>query len=232
MVGNKDKNYTVTLVIPVKNEEQGIVELIDLSRDLVDEIIVVDGQSTDKTAERAMAKGVKVVFDNKKGKGDAYKVGIKQSSGDIIVFMDGDGSHDPKTIPALIEPLVKDEADFVIGSRHKGGSDEWKGDIDTYLRSVGGGFLTLVINYLWKSNLTECLNGFRAIKRNAALKLDLKADDFDIEQHMIVQCLKKGFRVTEVSCHEYERKWGVSKLPTYKKSYLFFWRLFLDIFNL
>jgi len=232
MKNDKNKICTISLVMPAKNEEEGICELVDLSRNFVDEIIVVDGHSSDRTAERASSKGAKVIFDNKKGKGNAYKVGIQEASGDIIVFMDADGSHDPAQIPVLIEPLVKDEADFAIGSRHKGGSDEWKGDIDTYLRSVGGGFLTLAINYLWKANLTECLNGFRAIKRDVVLKLDLKANDFDIEQHMIVQCLKKKFRVTEVISHEYKRKWGISKLPTYRKAYLFFWRLFLDILNL
>jgi dolichol-phosphate mannosyltransferase len=228
----KDKRYTVSLVIPAKNEEGGISEIIDSANHFVDEIIVVDGHSTDRTMELARSKGARVVLDNKKGKGDAYKVGINAACGDFIVFMDADGSHDPVQIPALLEPLIKNESDFVIGSRHKGGSDEWKGDIDTYLRSVGGGFLTLVINYLWKTNLTECLNGFRAIKKDVALRLDLKANDFDIEQHMIVQCLKKGFRVKEVGAHEYERKWGKSKLPTYRKAYLFFLRLFLDIFNL
>lgn len=227
-----NKNCSVSLVIPTKNEEGGIAELIEASKSFVDEIIVVDGHSSDRTVEYASSKNVRVVLDHKKGKGDAYRVGIKEAKGDIIVFMDADGSHDPRCIPALIDPLIKDEADFVIGSRHKGGSDEWKGDLDTYLRSVGGGFLTLAINYLWNSNLTECLNGFRAIKKTAALKLDLKADHFDIEQHMIVQCLKNKFRVSEVASHEYERKWGVSKLPTFKKAYLFFWRLFLDIINL
>lgn len=226
---NKIKDCAVSLVIPAKNEEKGIGELIDLSRGFADEIIVVDGHSSDMTVKNASAKGARVVLDNKKGKGDAYKVGIREARGDIIVFMDADGSHDPRQIPALVEPLINGRADFVIGSRYKGGSDEWKGDLDTYLRSIGGGFLTLVINYVWKASLTECLNGFRAIRRSAALNLDLKADDFDIEQHMIVRCLKKKFKVAEVATHEYERKWGVSKLPTYRKAYLFFTRLFLDI---
>ena len=229
---NKDRKYIVSLVIPAKDEETGIGKLIDSSKEFVDEIIVVDGHSKDRTREHAISKGVRVVFDNKKGKGDAYKVGIREAMGDIIVFMDADGSHDPAQIPVLVEPLIKDDADFVIGSRHKGGSDEWQGDIDTYLRSIGGGFLTLAINYIWKSNLTECLNGFRAIKRDAALRLEVKANDFDIEQHMIVQCLRKKLKIKEVAAHEYERKWGASKLPTYKKAYLFFWRLFLDIINL
>jgi glycosyltransferase involved in cell wall biosynthesis len=227
----EDRKYTISLVIPAKNEEGGIAEIIELSKNFVDEIIVVDGHSKDRTRELASAKGAKVILDNKKGKGDAYKVGIKEVSGDIIVFIDADGSHDPRQIPALVEPLMKDEADFVIGSRFKGGSDEWKGDLNTYLRAIGGGFLVLMINYIWKSGLTECLNGFRAIKKSAALQLDLRANDFDIEQHMIVQCLKKKLRVKEVASHEYVRKWGASKLPTYKKAYLFFWRLFLDIIN-
>jgi glycosyltransferase involved in cell wall biosynthesis len=228
----ENRKYTISLVIPAKNEEGGIAKIIKSSRDYVDEIIVIDGHSKDRTRELSSAAGAKVFLDNKKGKGDAYKVGIKAATGDIIVFIDADGSHDPGQIPVLVEPLMKDEADFVIGSRFKGGSDEWKGDLNTYVRAVGGGLLVLTINYIWKSGLTECLNGFRAIKRGAALQLDLKADDFDIEQHMIVQCLKKKLRVKEVATHEYERKWGASKLPTYKKAYLFFWRLFLDIINL
>jgi len=227
----ENRKYTISLIIPAKNEEGGIAELIELSKNFVDEIIVIDGHSTDRTRELALAKGAKVFLDNKKGKGDAYKVGIKEASGDIIVFIDADGSHDPEQIPALVEPLMKDEADFVIGSRFKGGSDEWKGDVNTYVRAVGGGLLVLMINFIWKSGLTECLNGFRAIKRSAALQLVLKANDFDIEQHMLVQCLKKKFKVKEVATHEYMRKWGTSKLPTYKKAYLFFWRLFLDMIN-
>jgi len=220
---------TICVVMPAKNEEGGIAGLVEACKQLVGDVLIVDGHSTDATADRARSAGAVVLLDNKKGKGDAYKVGIRNAKGDIIVFMDADGSHDPKQIPALVDPILKGEADFVIGSRFKGGSDEWKGDLDTYLRSIGGGILTLAVNYFWKSQLTECLNGFRAIRRSSALRLDLRANDFDIEQHMIVQCIKKGLTVAEVATHEYERKWGVSKLPTYRKAYIFFWRLFLDI---
>jgi dolichol-phosphate hexosyltransferase len=221
---------TITLVISAKNEADGIAPFVRSCLPFAQEVIVVDGHSTDNTFQLAREAGAtRVVKDNKRGKGDAYKVGIREATGDIIVFIDADGSHDPAGIPALTESIRRGEADFVIGSRHKGGSDEWKGDLDTYLRAVGGGMLALAINYLWKSDLTECLNGFRAIRRDAARRLQLRADDFDIEQHMIVQCLKKKLRVREVAAHEYPRRWGASKLPTYRKAYLFFWRLFLDI---
>lgn len=143
--------------------------------------------------------------------------------------MDADGSHEPSDIPVLVEPIIKNMADLVIASRHRGGSDEWGGDVTTYLRHIGSGFLSIVINSHWKTNLTDVLNGFRAARRDIAVKIPLRAMDFDVEQHMIVQFLKYGYRVTEVRSHEYCRKWGASKLPTFRKAYLFFWRLFLDL---
>ena len=222
-------NPTVSIIICTKNEADGIKSIIDSVRPYVAEIIVVDGHSTDDTAKIAESAGAKVYQDNGRGKGDAYKVGIPKATCDIIVLIDADGSHDPAEIPALIEPIKAGKADLVIGSRHRGGSDEWGGDLETWLRAMGSGFLSVVINGRWGSNLTDVLNGFRAMSRESAQKVRLKADDFDIEQHMIVQWLKYGYRVTETRSHEYCRKWGKSKLPTYKKAYLFFWRLFLDL---
>jgi len=94
---------------------------------------------------------------------------------------------------------------------------------------MGSGLLSVAINARFKTNLTDVLNGLRTTRREVALQVPLRADDFDIEQHMIVQYLKHGRRVTEVRSHEYCRRWGKSKLPTYRKAYLFFWRLFLDL---
>jgi len=227
-MGSTDEKCKVTVVVPTKNEAGGIYELVESLKPYGDEIIVVDGHSTDGTSEKAEAAGASVYQDNGKGKGDAYKVGIEKATGDVIVFFDADGSHEPADIPKLVEPIVNDEADLVIASRHKGGSDEWKGDIDTWLRAFGSDFLSVMINLRWKSTLTDVLNGLRAARAASAKEVRLHANDFDVEQHMIVQYLKYGYRVTEVGSHEYCRKWGESKLPTYRKSYLFFWRLFLD----
>jgi dolichol-phosphate mannosyltransferase len=195
----------------------------------VDEVLVIDGHSTDKTRELAQEAGATVLLDNKKGKGDAYWVGIENACGEIVVFLDADGSHNVGDIPALIKPILENEADLVIASRHKGGSDEWQGDIDTWLRAVGSGLLSVVINKRWGSKLTDVLNGFRAARTESARTAGLRVYDFDVEQHMIVQFLKHGFRVTEVASHEECRKWGASKLPTFRKAHLFFWRLFADL---
>jgi dolichol-phosphate mannosyltransferase len=224
------KKPEISVVIPAKNEADGIKSIINAAAQYCNEIIVVDGNSTDRTAEIAGQAGAILANDGGKGKGAAYKQGIKKAKGDIIVFMDADGSHCADDIPKLVKPIQENQADLVIGSRHRGGSDEWEGNINTYIRHVGSGILTLGINYRWRINLTDCLNGFRAARRDAVLKVKLRANGFDVEQHMIAQFLKRGYRVTEVGTHEYCRAWGKSKLPTYKKAYLFFWRLFLDIF--
>lgn len=218
-----------TVVLPTKNEAGGIRELVEAVRPYCEEVIVVDGHSTDGTLELAREAGARVLLDNRRGKGDAYRVGLEAASQEFVVFMDADGSHDPADIPALVEPLQAGRAELVVASRHRGGSDEWAGDLNTWLRAIGSGFLSVVINSRWKSNLTDVLNGFRAVRRKTALGVPLRALDFDVEQHMIVQFLKRGYAVCEVRSHEYVRRWGHSKLPTYRKAHLFFWRLFLDL---
>ena len=219
----------ITLCLPTKNEAGGIAGLIREAKAYADEILVVDGHSTDATRQIAEDNGARVVLDNKRGKGDAYKVAIAAARGEVIVFMDADGSHDLADIPRLAAPILHGTADLVVGSRMRGGSDEWHGDFDNFVRAVGSGVITIGINYRWNTRLTDTLNGFRAVRTGVARRLRLRADDFDIEQHMVARALQGGFRVTEVAAHESVRKWGRSKLPTYRKAWLFFRRLFLDV---
>ena len=223
---------SITVVIPTKNEADGIALIVQSVKPYADEILVVDGRSTDGTAQVAHQAGARVIQDNGRGKGAAVRLAISEAHGDVLVFIDADGSHEPANIPHLLKPIIMREADVVLGSRHKGGSDEWRGDVDNYLRSVGGGIITLAINYRWNVRITDALNGFRAIRRTVAMDLSLTADDFDIEQQMVTRALQRGYRVTEVASHEYLRKWGRSKLPTYRKSYLFLGRLFFDLLGL
>lgn len=220
---------TITIVIPTKNEAGGIAGIVQSVKPYVDEVLVVDGRSSDATPDLAREAGARVLEDQGGGKGDAVKLGLVQARGDIIVLMDADGSHDPSAIPRLLEPIQNGQFDLVIGSRHKGGSDEWHGDLDNFLRAVGGGIVTLAMNYRWNVRITDALNGFRAIRKSVAVDLNLTARDFDIEQQMVARCLRKKYRVTEVASHEYCRQWGGSKLPTYRKGYLFLGRLFLDL---
>lgn len=222
------RKFTVTVLVPARNEAGGIASIVESVKPFADEIIVVDGHSTDETRELAEKAGAIVVLDNGKGKGDGYVVGIRRATKDVVVFMDADGSHEPSDIPSLVRPIEDGEAELVIASRHRGGSDEWEGDLITWLRAIGSGFLSVCINARWKARLTDVLNGFRAGRRETLLEVPIQALDFDVEQHMICQFLKHGHKVVEVGSHEYCRAWGESKLPTLHKAHIFFWRLFLD----
>ncbi len=206
----------VSLVIPTLNEEHTIGEVIEKCLPYADELLVVDGHSTDRTRRVAEAAGVKVVLDHKKGKGEALRHSISCVTGDIIVFIDADGSHDPADIPKLIEPLKKGEADHVSASRLIGGSSELHGGFDEFFRLAGSSFITACINWRFKVRLSESQNGFRAIRKDVMQQLDLQENITTIEQEMIMKTLRKGFRMAEVPSHEHERKMGYSKISVRK----------------
>jgi dolichol-phosphate mannosyltransferase len=205
-------NGGVTLIIPAKNEAENICEVIDRAIPYCDELVVVDGHSTDRTRELAESYGARIVLDNKKGKGDAIRVGADAATHNIVVFMDADGSHDPGDIPLLAEPIKKGKADLVIGSRGRGGSDELHGDVEKLLRMVGGDLILIGINLRWNQKLTDSQNGFRAIRKEVICSLGLTENITTIEQEMTMKCLKKGFIVDEVPTHEYARKYGDSTI--------------------
>lgn len=222
------KRQKITVVIPTKNEAGGIVKVVRGAKPFADEIIVVDG-SVDQTADLARRAGAKVILEEQGGVGAAKRLGIAKAKGDIIVLMDADGSHEPRDIPKLVEPIKKNQADLVLASRVRGGSDEFYVNLSGLVRQTGGDLVSFVVNRRFKTNLTDTINGYRAIRRSTALKIGLTADDFDIEQEMVIRCLKKKYRVCEVASHEYARGWGKGKLPTFSKGWVFIWSLFKEL---
>jgi len=213
-VDNQKK--TISVVIPALNEEKTITEVIEGCKPYADELIVVDGHSRDRTRQISEEHGAKVILDNNKGKGEAIRHVTGFVTGDIIVFIDADGSHDPNDIPKLVEPIMKEEADHVSGSRLIGGSSELHGGFDECFRLMGSSFITACINWKYKVQLSESQNGFRAIKTDVIKQLDLREDITTIEQEMIMKTLKKGFRMAEVPSHEHKRKQGYSKISLRK----------------
>jgi len=220
----------ISVVIPTRNEEGMIREIIDGCRPYADELMVVDGHSTDKTREIAEDAGVKVILDNGKGKGAALRQAATVVTGDIIVFIDADGSHDPRDIPRLVEPIIKGEADHVSGSRLIGGSSELHGGFDECFRLMGSSFITACINWRFKVVLSESQNGFRAIKTAVIRQLGLQENITTIEQEMIMKTLKKGFRMGEVPTHEHKRKMGYSKISLKKVWFRYVYSLIKYLF--
>ncbi|MCE9582022.1 MAG: glycosyltransferase family 2 protein [Planctomycetes bacterium] len=219
--------HKVTIVLPTRNEGGGVVKVIEQVRPYADEILVVDGHSTDDTRALAAA-GARVVLDGGRGKGDGIRTALREATSEVVLFFDADGSHEPRDIPNVLAPLSLGHADLVIASRAAGGSDEFQMDVEHAFRQWGSAFATWMVNVRWRARLTDILNGFRAGYREKLLSLHLNSTHFDIETEMVMKALKKGLRVVEVPSHEYERAWGKSKLAT-SSSWRFLLRLARDI---
>ena len=188
-----------------------------------DEMLVVDGHSRDRTPHIAASLGARVIVDGGLGKGQALRMAIEAATTGILVFIDADGSHEPADIPKLVEPIRRGRADLVIASRGKGGSDELHGTLEQLVRYVGSQLIMLAINYRWNVHLTDSQNGFRAIRTDVAQRLGLTSNITTIEQEMLMKALKHGCRVVEVASHEYERRWGVSKVVVWKLWFAYLW---------
>jgi dolichol-phosphate mannosyltransferase len=215
----------ISIVIPAKNEEATIGPILSACRSLTDDLLVVDGHSSDSTVEVAEQLGARVVPDNGKGKGDAVRLGLEAARNEVTVLIDADGSHDPADIPNLVDPILRGEADLVIGSRMRGGSDELFSSISEVVRLFGSIVISLTINYRFGVRLTDYQNGFRAIRTSVGRQVGLRADITTIEQEMAMLCLRSGYRVTEVPTHEYRRQGGESKIKVLRVAHAYIWSL-------
>lgn len=222
----------ITVLIPTKNEAATIGAIVTGVRAHCDEVLVVDANSTDGTARAAEEAGARVIYDDGRGKGAGLRLGLGEAAGDIVVCMDADGSHEIADIPKLVEPVARGEADMVVGCRMTGGSDELHGDLGKFARFMGSMIITLIINYRWNVRLTDVQNGFRAIRREIAPSLGLASNDFTIEEEMVMKCLRKGCRVTNVATHEYARRVGRSRIVLRKVWFGFGWVVIKNVLGL
>jgi dolichol-phosphate hexosyltransferase len=231
-MGNESagKKKSIFAVILARNEALNLPDIIRGAKPFVNEVIVVDGHSTDGTREIAVHEGARVLLDSGKGKGDGIRTAIRELKADILVFLDADGSHDPHDIPRLINPILDGQYDMVIGSRGKGGSDELHGDFNKLLRMIGSDIILIAINYRFNVRLTDSQNGFRAIRANVARQLNLQENITTIEQEMTIKLLKRGFLCGEVSAHEYARRSGHSSIKLHKVWFRYIWSVVKNIF--
>jgi dolichol-phosphate mannosyltransferase len=207
----------VATVILAKNEERTIAEAVSEARRFCDRVVVMDGHSSDATAERARERGAEVHLDPGAGKGAAIRASLVLVEDPVLVFMDADGSHDPADIPHLAAPVLSGEADLCVGSRFTGGSDELSITVGQLIRTIGNISMNIAINRRWGVELTDTLNGFRAVRRTAALSVGLREDIHTIEQEMVMKMLQAGFRVMNVPTHEYRREYGESHIKIWRQ---------------
>lgn len=224
---NNLNDKLVSLVIPAKNEASNLPYVLSRIPDWVHEVILVDGNSTDSTVEvaKSLRPDIKVVGQERRGKGAALRSGFAACEGDIIVMIDADGSMDPSELPAYIGALLAG-ADFVKGSRFMQGGRT--NDMEWYRRFGNWCFVKLV-TLRFGGRFSDLCYGYIGFWRSALSRMSLERDDgFEIETSMNVQALTTGMVIHEVPSIEAPRIHGVSNLRTIPDG----WRVLKTIIRL
>ncbi len=198
----------VSVVIPSLNEEGTIGRCIEkvkgvFNENHIDGEIIVADNSTDKTAEIAKSLGATVITPEKKGYGNAYLAGLSCAKGDFIVIADSDGTYNFEEMPKFLEPLIKGDADFVIGNRL--GGNILKGAMPWHHRYIGNPILTKILNWLFRIGISDAHCGMRAFTREAYEKMNLRTGGMEFASEMIVEAARKNLRIKEVPITYYPR---------------------------
>ncbi len=215
------------LVLLTFNEIDGIRRLLDrLPMSTFSEVFAVDGGSTDGTVEYLRKHGIRVIVQQRRGRGDAFRIAAQAARGDHLVFFSTDGNEDPNDIVPLLKKL-REEYDMAVASRFiPGGSDE---DADKLfpIRRWGNLFFTWIANCLWNRGpyLTDTLNGFRALSKSAFERINPTASHFTIEFQISIRTMKLGLKVAELPTHEHPRIGGRSTDHTLTTGLALCWTL-------
>jgi glycosyltransferase involved in cell wall biosynthesis len=211
---DQDEVRTISVVIPAMNEERNIAWVLQSVPAYVDEVLLVDGHSTDDTVgvARRVRPDVRVVPQRGCGKGAAMRTGFEEASGDYVVALDADGSMDPGEIDYYISAL-EDGYDLVKGSRELPGS----GSMDlTPLRRWGNHVLVTTVNVTWGSEFTDLCYGYLAFRRDRLPDLALTGRGFEIETEILINAIHAGLRIAEVPTIELSRHYGSSNLHAWR----------------
>lgn len=208
---------SLSIVMPSMNEEETIRICIEKAQSIFKkygiegEIIVADN-SSDRTAEIAASMGAKVIGPIK-GYGNAYLKGLAEAKGEYIAIADADNTYDLLELDKFLDPLMAGEADFVIGSRLKGNIK--KGAMPWLHQYIGNPLLTEMLNFLFKTKISDAHCGMRAFTKEALEKMNLKTHGMELASEMIIEAAKSGLRIKEVPITYYSRR-APSKLRSFQ----------------
>ena len=214
-------NKTIKVIIPAYNEENAIVKIIQDIPSIVDEIIVVDNNSSDQTAKNAREAGAKVLTELKRGYGYACLKGMDyiktlSEKPDIIVFLDGDYSDYPEELLKLVGPIIKNNIDFVVGSR----VSKLREDGAMTIPQIFGNWLATSLMSLFFNTKFKDLGPFRAIKYHKLLALQMEDKTYGWTVEMQLKVLKNNYSYLEIPV-KYRNRIGVSKVSGTIKGAIF-----------
>ena len=183
----------ISLVIPCHNEEQGLRTLLPRVPRAVDEIIVVDNNCSDQTAEVARSQGARVIAEPRRGYGAAYQAGLAAAGGDLVVTMDGDGTYPPEAIPALVDELLARGWDFLSACRFPLLDSAAMGATN----QLGNAILTWTVALLFQAKIRDSQSGMWVFRRALLERMQLVSSSMAFSQEIKLEAIARGARFGE-----------------------------------
>jgi glycosyltransferase involved in cell wall biosynthesis len=221
------KSQRITVIIPCLNEEQGIELVLKRMPEFVDEVIVVDNGSTDRTSEVAQGFGAKVIRETVRGYGRSYKAGFAWASGDIVVTLDGDHSYPPDAISYLLEAFFHLEVDFLNASRFPVRDSHAM----SFKHKMGNLILSLAMSILYFRWVRDSQSGMWVFRRAILKEMNLVADGMAFSEEIKIEALKsRRVRFAEISIM-YTSRLGEIKLNPWRDGFYNLWFLLKKRFS-
>jgi glycosyltransferase involved in cell wall biosynthesis len=209
------KGNSITVIIPCLNEEQGVEKVLRSLPEFVDEIIVVDNDSTDRTSEVAAALGAKVIREEVRGYGRSYKRGFNNATGDVIITLDGDHSYPADALSYLIEALLHLDVDFLNASRFPVRNRRAM----SFKHKIGNLVLSLAMSMLFFRWVRDSQSGMWVLRRAILKEMKLESDGMAFSEEIKIEALRHPrIRFGEISI-QYSSRLGEIKLNPWRDGF-------------